>query len=264
MLKSYLATSWQLVKRDLHVTKKELKNLAIDAALLTIVELLLFGKLMPMIGMPSAFIIPVYLGSIIMFIFFRASSFADTVVYDLEFNRIIDYQLTLPMPATTLLITKIVGFMMQTMIVTLPQLFIGLAFLQPDQSLLSLSTCIYLTLFYPLILFFFGSLFLFFSFHYQFHWFITNIWVRRCEPLLMVSTIIAPWHTIYELSPLMAAIVLINPVSYAIEGLRTIIMQSPNALPLTLCTIGLLIASAISFILASNAFAKKVDHLQGY
>ena len=86
-----LAIFWALLSRDMKVLKHRLNNLIIDGLILVFVTVLIFGYLLPLLGMPTSLIAPIFLGNSLSF--FLASlgyNFATRMTYDLRFNRFID------------------------------------------------------------------------------------------------------------------------------------------------------------------------------
>ena len=110
-----------LITRDIKVLRLRLKDLIIDGLILVCVTVLIFGYLLPLLGMPTSLIAPVFLGNSLCF--FLASlgyNFAMRMVYDLKFNRFIDYFLTLPLPKRWLFSYFVASFIIETSIVTWP------------------------------------------------------------------------------------------------------------------------------------------------
>lgn len=253
-----LRIAYHLVHRNIYVMRKNITNLMIDGIILMVCEVVLFGQLLPMIGMPQNFIIPVYLGSVIMFIFFHGYSFADRMVYDLRFDRFIDYQQLLPLPINWLIGSMIISFMIETSILTLAQLTIGLLMLG-GFSLFTTINWAALFLFYMLILLFFATLFLTLGFRYTFDWFVSNAWVRRCDPLLVISAVTFPWLDAYQVSPLLGYILLCNPITYATEGLRNLILNQPKYIPMSICIATLILTTIVNYLILARSLKKKID-----
>ena len=103
-----------LLTRDLKVLKRRLNSLIIDGLILVSVTVLIFGYLLPLLGMPTTLIAPIFLGNSLSF--FLASlgyNFATRMVYDLKFDRFIDYFLTLPLPKKWLFAYFITSFIIE-------------------------------------------------------------------------------------------------------------------------------------------------------
>ena len=58
---------WALITRDFKVLKQRLGNLIIDGLILVSVTALVFGNLLPLLGMPKTLIAPIFLGNSLSF-----------------------------------------------------------------------------------------------------------------------------------------------------------------------------------------------------
>ena len=56
-----------LLARDLKVLKHRLQNLIVDGLILMFVTVLVFGYLLPLLGMPTQLIAPIFLGNSLSF-----------------------------------------------------------------------------------------------------------------------------------------------------------------------------------------------------
>ncbi len=85
---------------------------------------------------------------------------------------------------------------------------------------------------------------------------IKTFWVRVSIPLFVLGGFWAPWHTIYEASPLLGYLMLLNPCMYITEGLRQVLTGSSTYFSAWIC-IGMLLCFACSFFICSCYFFKK-------
>src|SRR6266404_1128407 len=125
-----IATFRALLARDMKVLKHRLRSLIVDGLTLMFVTVLVFGYLLPLLGMSTQLIAPIFLGNSLSF--FLASlgyNFATRMTYDLKFNRFIDYFLTLPLPKRWLFTYFITSFIIEASIVTLPLITFGIILL---------------------------------------------------------------------------------------------------------------------------------------
>ncbi len=83
----YFRIYWKLILRDLIVIKKRYKGALIDAGIPLIVEVIVFGYLFPLMGVPHTFIGPLFLGAQTMSMFFIVGSFGFRNIFDIQYTR---------------------------------------------------------------------------------------------------------------------------------------------------------------------------------
>ncbi|MDR3550683.1 MAG: hypothetical protein P4L31_04675, partial [Candidatus Babeliales bacterium] len=86
-----------LISRDFKLLTKNYSSMLGDCLPILFAQTITFGYLFHLFGMPSSMIAPIYLGS--MFSLLSQIGFTITLKtgFDLEYNRFIDYQMTLPL-----------------------------------------------------------------------------------------------------------------------------------------------------------------------
>jgi hypothetical protein len=253
----YWRIYWALVRRDLIVIKKRYVGALIDAAIPLGGELLLFGAFFPLMGVPTAAIASIYVGSQTMSILFIGSSFGFRNAFDLKYTRFIDYRLTLPLPKVWLFASTITYFMLEAALISFPLLTVGiyiLSFRYPFAPTWPLFFSIY-----PLTLCLYGLMFLGLSLYYDFDWYIPNIWPRRLSFVLTFSALLYAWQSVYLFSPLCAYIMLASPLTYVAEGFRSTLIGGNIFLPPWLC-IGAVLGWIIAAVwLTRHGIAKRLD-----
>lgn len=236
---SQIRIFWALIRRDMHVLKKNLHSRIIDSGILVATNTLVFGKLFPLIGMPEHFIAPLFLGSSInMMLLSFGYGFALKIVYDVQYDRFIDYHMTLPITKFWLFFSYIISFIIEALIITIPLLSLGIILLSEEFSNLRGNWIIFFST-YLLSLGLIAILFLSFSFYYDFEWFRKNLWARRLNPLFTFSTTAITWKGIALLMPRASVLIQINPLTLVAEGLRSSLLGGSDYLPLGFCIIGL-------------------------
>lgn len=252
---------WALLRRDLTVMKKTLVSDLIDAIIVMILSIITFGKLLPLIGLKPSLIAPLYIGSNLFFIIVsRGYAFALNIIYKITFEGlgILSYQLTLPIDRKWLFAEYVIYFIIETSILTLPLLLIGTFILSTMIPLTIHSWFLFLCM-YLLMLIFLGIFFIASAFAYTFDWFKANLWVRRIDFLLVLSSTFFPWQTVYEFSPKLSYLMLLNPVTYAMEGMRAAFFGTPTLLPLWVCFVMLIISIGFVSIWLHTSIRKTLD-----
>jgi hypothetical protein len=247
-----------LVTRDFITLKKIAPALFWDNFFLLISSIAIFGHLLPAMGMSPDLITPLFLGQTIVSFVQIAHSIAAIITRDLETSRLIYYHCSLPLPHTLLLARFVVSFVIKSIIITVPLLILGILMLG-EKFVIVKTHLISFFVIYLFSLVYAGTLFLLFSFRYDYEWFRWNLWSRRIEPLLVFGSVTVMWKSLYAFSKPLGILFLCNPFTYAAEGLRTAIIGGHNFLPAWVCIIGLLVGIIINWLLLVPAMNKKLD-----
>jgi len=181
------------------------------------------------------------------------------LLFDLEQDRFIDYQLiTLDPPL--ILLEKIVFSALVT--------FFNVALFYPI-SLLLLGNYFYaqniawLPLMFVLFL---GSIFcaafnVFMLCFIEGSQKIGNFWMRINNPMITLGGLFIPWYVMAKYSSLLGKISLLNPLLYLTEGIRATIIGGENFFSLSVVTLALLFFSVLCYVLCCYYFKKKVDYV---
>jgi ABC-type multidrug transport system permease subunit len=223
-----------LTRRDLYILSKQIKNFLIDGTVIIATRVVAFCYLFPVMGMSAHFIGPIYIGSIISLFFNINYAQAMRIVFDLKFNRLIDYQLTLPIKHTWLWIQKIVGIALNVACITAPLIGASIFVLSsqiPDME----PNVLAFIIIYILTLFFYATLCLAFAFNYNYDWFMYNIWPRRLTPLFCFGGVLFPWKAVYAFWPSLGIAFLFNPITYVAEGFRSTLLGSDQYISYPIC-----------------------------
>ncbi len=90
---------------------------------------------------------------------------------------------------------------------------------------------------------------------------LSNFWMRFNSPLMTFGGFFIPWFVMYELSPWLGRLVLLNPLLYVTEGLRGAIIGGEHYIPLGYCLLGMLAGTVLFTALAMRLFRGRVDHI---
>lgn len=250
---------WALLRRDLKVLRSKLRSMLIDGAILVATNVLIFGKLFPLIGMPSHFVAPLFLGhSISMLLLSLGYSLGLKIVFDIQYNRFIDYHLTLPVSKTWLFLSYIVSFMIEAFIITIPLVTLGIVLLGDAFAAMTGNWFIFFGVFL-LNLLFISTLFLSFSFYYDPDYFRDNLWGRRLIPLLLFSTTTLTWRTVANFLPRASKLFALNPFTHNTEALRAALLGGPEYLPLWFSVVGMIFWIGFNCWLLAQGIIKRVD-----
>ncbi len=230
----YFFTYIALVHRDILVIRQRLRGAMIDAGIQLLVQVITFGALFPTMGVPKNLIAPLFVGSIVLQLQFLGMGFGLRTIFDIKYNRFIDYRLTLPLPKRWLFASYITYFCIEAAIISLPLFTFGIILLGTNFEMIAPNWWLFCII-YLLTLCLYGLLFLGMSMYYSFDWFMQNLWPRRLTFLLMLSPLFVVWFKVKQFSPWFARAMLISPLTYATEGLRATLIGGPEYISAYIC-----------------------------
>lgn len=248
-----------LVRRDVYIFSKQIYAFLIDGLMIFGIRIIVFCYLFPVMGMPSHFIGPIYIGSIINLFFNINFAQVVRVVFDLKFNRLIDYQLMLPIDKTWLWMQKIVGIALNVACITVP-LIVGSIFVLSAQIPTMQTNIAAFIGIYILSLIFFATFCLAFAFHYSYDWFMINIWPRRLTPMFCFGGVLFPWKAVYAFWPSVGLVFLCNPVTFAAEGFRSTLLGSDQFIAYPICILALLAWIGIAWLFLLRSVKRRFNY----
>lgn len=200
----------------------------------------------------------IFAGNILIPLMVMAYKITFELLFDLEKNRFIDYQITLLNPRLVI-IERIVFASLISFIVIIPffpvsKLILGDYFFTQNVSwpklLLVLLAACFCTVSYHQ---FFAS----FLRTYQ----IGMFWVRINHVLMTLAGAFIPIYTIAQYSPLLGHVAKLNPLLYATEGVRQALLGTASFLPIWYCILMMSASTVIFTFLTFYAFKRRVDHI---
>lgn len=229
-----LKTFWALVTRDIRFIISSLPGRLTDGCIIVIMQTLVIGKFLPLLGMPQELIGPLFIGMITQIVFSSSYGIAFRQANDLKKSKFINYQLALPFSKMWLFAQIILSFMIEVAFISLPLIVLGSVFLSAyftikTGSLLA-TGCMYL-----LSLALYSCLFIYLVYSCEYNWFLDNVWARRLTPLFFFGCGYYTWKKLYAFNSGLAVITLLNPVTYVHEGLRNVLLGGDDFIPLWIC-----------------------------
>ncbi len=247
-----------LIHRDMKVFGSKFKDAFIDGMVVVILQVIVSGYLLPQMGMKPSLIAPMYINTMMLMIFNIGFAQSLRMLFDIKFNRYIDYLITLPLPKRWLFATYIVSSILESICTTLPVITIGIALLKNYFPVSEIQWIPFFG-FYIASLLFASIFFLMIAFAFPYYWYMDNIWPRLLSPLLCMSAIFFTWDGINRFSPRLAQLTLLNPFTYIAEGFRNGLLNSTIYLPYSWCVPALCIALIIVTILLSRYIKRNLD-----
>jgi len=256
--KSHFRIFCALLSRDIKWMKQNFIKTMLDCLGPLITQIITFGYLFPLFGMAASMVGAVYLGSILNLFVQLGYALVLKIAFDLTSNRFVDYHLTLPLPKRWLFASYIVSHMLETAIVTIPLIFGGIVFLQQYIPFTNINFMGFICIFIAM-LGFLSTFFLMLGYSLVLSWILNNIWPRILVPLWLFSAGLAPWKVVYAWWPNLGYVMLISPITYIAEGLRSTLLGGSGYLPWQWCILALILWTIVNLLLITNRIQKRLD-----
>lgn len=227
-------TLW-LLWRDLSVLRKNMLNSFIDSLIMPLTMIIIGGYILPSLGLPRTYGGIMVVGSVIAMCY-ASTNFggAGPLVADLQSDRAITYDITLPIPSWLVFAKTAVGFALYSIIMNSLTLLVGKLILMDRFDMSHMSIIKFLLIYVSAnLLFGFYSLSVAFFVKNSFEF--GRFWVRFGNVLYFFSGLQFSWMALYKTLPLIATINLLNPLVYAVEGTRAAVLGQEGNLNYWLC-----------------------------
>jgi ABC-2 type transport system permease protein len=200
-----------------------------------------------------------FAGEMLFVIFPLTYQLMISLLYDLEAERYIDYQMTF-LSAPFILTQRIIFSSLFTFMMTIPfypfaKLLLGSNIATDNTRWLALFGFLYICSLAISAYHMLAACTLKTSQQTR------TLWARVNLPLIFLGGLSVPLYIMRNHSPLLGKISYLNPVIYMSEGLRQAILGGPQYLPLWLCTTALLAYTLIFTALSWYIFKRRVDHI---
>lgn len=257
-IKIYARTALQILHRDMLVLKRTIRGAIINASCTSFMFFIIYGHVLPTLGMPAQLIGPSFLGSFANLLLLFGFSTAVTLLFEIKNKGRLFYLLTLPLPPLWLFGTFIISFMVQATIIVVPPMLFGILMLSDSFHVIHRNwyagICVYL-----LTILFFALFMTISAVHYTSTWFFDNLWPRRLTPMFCFGCAIFVWKAVYTHAPYAAMLMLLNPLVYCIEGLRSSFIGGDMFIPAWICITMLSIYCTIEILLLAKSIYKRLD-----
>ena len=231
---SYIHIFVLLMKRDLMIFMRSYPDYLANVFLWIVLDVGVFAYLMPYFGLQQNFGTFILASVIASLSIFESMHSAESFVVDLNGEKQITYDLTLPVPSFLVLIQRACLYMTQMMLLCFFVLPFG-KILFWHKIDLSHFSFLYFSLVFVITNIVYGFLAL---------WLISflkdldnmrNVWIRLIMPLWVLGGYQFSWQAINSISPWLGYLVLLNPVIYITEAFRVAILGQPGYLNFWLC-----------------------------
>ena len=237
----------QLLHREWLLFLKTLKDSSVNAVLTGGFMTLLFGYLLPILGMDPALSIPMFFGTLIMFILGVGYSTCMQIAFDIRTTKVLQYHLSLPVHPLVSLSALVCGVMLRMLGIAVPVVALGLSGMG-GYAHLSVSFLPLLAMLF-LVPAFFALIFYFIGIYFSIRTVLGNIWPRMLHPLFSFGATYYAHDRAVAFIPSLEPLLLLNPVTYCTEGLRASLLGGSNFLPAWHCMTVLLVVCSILFLM---------------
>jgi ABC-type polysaccharide/polyol phosphate export permease len=248
----------QLLRTDLKIYKSAILNSIIDASIWFTCLIVIFAYVFPISGMSQKFSLLIAVGAIVSCSFWDVWATATTFVADIGGNKTVEYYLTLPLPNVLVFIKQILGYAIKAapsalMILPLTKLFLWNQFSMANFSIIKFVPI------FILINLFTGAFSLFITSQITDMTHLGKVGIRYLFPLWFFGGSNYSWQMVYKLSPTFAYATLLNPLIYAMEGIRVAVLGQQGYMPFYICVLALLLFTILFGFLGIIKLKKRLD-----
>jgi len=224
---------FQLVGRELKLFFQDFFNRFLDISLVLITWVIVFGYLMEQSGLDSSYGVFVLVGLLSSFGLFETLWRATLLAQDMSDKKLSNF-LVLPLPSWLVFVSIAFSWALSTGILTLCLFPVGKLLLWKSFHLSEIAPmrfCLMFVLsnlFYGVFALWIASL-------------VTSLrnsswlWTRVVNPLYMFCGFFYTWQSVYELSPWIGYLHLVNPLLYILEGTKACMLGQAGYLPFGIC-----------------------------
>ena len=249
-MNNQLRVAYQLFCRDMVVFRKGFVGTLVNSLMWPIISAIMFGFVLPHFGGANAsqnfgsFMIA---GSLMALAIINALSRATDIIVDIQHQKLINFERTLPLSFSMLILQKIVTIAVMSLFYSVVILVVAKLILWDSFSLSTVSwpwliiVLVWANLFYAAFALMVSG------------WIPTaskmeNVWMRLYMPALWFGSYMNRWYEFYKMLPSVALFMLLNPVTYTMDGLRATMFGQEGYISLWI-VLGML---TLQFVLASR------------
>jgi len=228
----------------------------------TILNIIVFGFVMPKLGLPENFGTFIAITMPASAAFFISINCIYGLLYDVTSEGSnLRYELTLPIPQWITFAKYGIENAAQAFIVASAVFPAGYIIIWQQFSLTLLGLLkLYVMLFATSLFAGFFALFIV-SHTKDFFGGLDNVWTRIIFPMWFLGGFQFAWLTLYKISPTFAYLNLLNPLTYALEGCRASIMYTDTSLSYSHCLLALIFFTILFGYIGIQRLKRRMDCL---
>ena len=228
----------QLLKKDLISFRRTIPPKLFDTLCLFLTNIIVFGYFMRFVGAGKHYAAFFVVGAIASFGLIEIVAKVGVFIADIQGSRTIYYLLGLPIQAKWLFCYTAISWAMTSAIISAIMLPVGKLLVFKGLDLSAVSYLRLIPMFITIQLFF-GFFALWLASILKNLSGLNSLWLRYIAPMWMFGGYTFSWTAAYQASPLLGYFLLINPMLYAMEGMRAAIFGQEGYLPYWICLIAL-------------------------
>jgi hypothetical protein len=260
MIFRYIRLIKELLITDLIIMKQTISgtiiNTLIWAGCVTAVSTYVF----PQLGMTQAYGSMALISAIGSCGVFEIFGNTSVMVADLDGDKTISYQFTLPLPGWSLLIQKALAFAIHSAIISLFIIPLG-KLLMGNQLILSAINPFKFVVAFCTLHLFFGFFALIMIAYTTSMSKILHVWTRLLFPLWFFGGSQYNWYTLKAMNPALAYASLANPLVYAFDAIKSASLSEGQYLPFWFCILMMVVFSALFTYIGHRKLQRRLDYL---
>lgn len=249
---------FQVILKQTKIFLKIFKSKLIDLLIFTFTAVVVFGYIMPKLGVGNQYGPFILVGLVPLVSFFEAIQQSTILISDIETTKKISYLLTLPMPSSITILSIGISWAICNMIFTFWILPIGMVFFIEYFHLFKISIFKFLLIFISFSIFF-GIFALWLASIVKSMKYVSLIWARVANPLFMFGGYFYYWYSLFDISKFFGFLNLLNPVLYAMEGMRAALLANVKTINFWICFLALWIYTFFLGYFAIKTLKRKLD-----
>lgn len=255
----YTRTFFQLFNLNLHMLFKDVQGSLFDTFIWVSLSIFCNGYIYPSLGMASSYGSLIAVGHIVSSGVFLCYAAAMVLTSDFQNDRVINYELMLPLPSWMVFLKTALSWAVVAAIYSSIILPLGKIILLDKFSLKYFSFIKFIIAFL-VINFFIGCFAIMTTGLNKDILSIKRVWVRFIYPLWFLGGSIFPFNTMIATYPKLALLLLFNPITYATELVRAAVF-GPEAyyLPFWISAIILPVFSVVAFWIGYSRLKQRMD-----
>lgn len=227
---------FQLLKRDLKAFWREYPGKLFDTAFLLFTNIIVFAYFMTDEWVQPGYGPFLLVGAIASFGLIEIIGKVSVFIGDLESERTISQSLILPIRTEMVFIYIAIFWALSSLLLSFLLFPLGKLLLYDRFEIMKMSFIRLIPIYISSNLFY-GFFALWLSSILKGMGGISGLWMRFINPMWMFGAYFYSWKGVYELSPVIGYISLINPMVYIMEGMRAAALGQQGYLPYWICLV---------------------------
>jgi ABC-2 type transport system permease protein len=253
-----LATFNALLYTDLCLFKKVIFDKTIDLAIWVSTTMFVMSYLLPLFGVSAEFGALNLVGLAASAGLFELFPAVSVMISDFEHDRMIDYYFTTPLPSWMVFFKTMVFSAIQSLFLAAIALPVGFLFLKEPLAWGSVSWLNFIAMLVAMSLFY-GAFTLFVTSFVKTSDGMGSVWMRIVYPLWFMGGFQFTWYSLKAVFPACAYLILLNPITYIMEGLRAAALGQAGYLPFWVCLQVVLLSTMLCGWIGIKRLLKRLD-----